>query len=181
MKLVKPDVRDAALIDDDEDDDSGIDFDRRETPIERDVRNAFLARLGYGVRIPSHATFSKRYRIQGVSYSVHGVHEGNSGVQCKESDVPYRIEDILIFPDHNKVAGEAVWFVVRAHLPANVEADPYAAYPFLRAKMWGVAHEKSIKIIPFSSIAGHFAKCVIPWNKKEVAVCVSLSRTQPPM
>lgn len=176
MKLVRPDVRSAVSVVDHQDDDEIP--NSNEIPLTRDVQSAFSRHFGnVRIQVPSHARPLKRYRAQGVLYTVNHVHEGNGGVLCQGSDVPYRIENILEFS--HSIMGEHIWFVIRAHRPANVKHDPYTAYPLLRAKMWGVDHETSIHIIPLSYIEGHFAKCVIPWEDMEVAVCVSLSRTQP--
>ncbi|KAF8809186.1 hypothetical protein BYT27DRAFT_7163091 [Phlegmacium glaucopus] len=139
-----------------------------------DIRAAFTRKLGAGCAVPRNAKFTNRVTRNGISYTIHETHEGNSGVICKGLDVPFCIEKIIQFPENGPCRG--TWFVVRRHRKPTVTTDPYLKYPYLRARIWHYELEQYIEVLPFSEIDSHFAKLAIPWEKQRVAVIVSLSR-----
>lgn len=141
--------------------------------LSKHVHSAFLKKTGLDVRKP--AVPLSRYHLHGVHYTSYHTHEGNSGILFRGSDTPFRIEEILQFSE--KINGETVWVVARSHRKADVCDDPYVNYPHLRAKMWGTSFIETVEVFPISAIKSHFAKCIVPWEGKEVAVCVSLSRS----
>lgn len=113
----------------------------------------------------------------GISYTVRETHEGNSGIVRKGSYEPLSIERILEFPKDSMPEGlRGPWLVVRRHQVVRVTKDPYLDYPLLRASMWGTDLEPEFEALPLSQVDGHFAKCIISWERQTVAVIILLSR-----
>jgi len=188
-KLVQPQTRNSLAIDmqssfrDEDDDDYDDILDEDESDIEGPVvqidRNILLAlaqRLP-GQPIPPRATSLSHCTRDGINYSVKRVHEGNSNVLCKDSETPYSIEQILVFPKE-ATGVRGIWLAVRRHKRAAVQRDPYRRYPLLRAHLRSPELESTIELLNLSEIEAHFAKCLIQWEEQEVAVVVSLSRVR---
>lgn len=127
--------------------------------------------------IPKEAkSVTHTYHLQ-TAYSIRKRHEGNSGVLFNGNDTPFSIERMLQFPaDSNKQVLQGTWVIVHRHRYAAVSRDPYMEYPHLRMRMWDCALEPDLKAMPIECIHSHFAKCTIPWEGKNVAVVISLSR-----
>lgn len=153
-------------------DDATTDTPKAEQSIPADVREALRARLPNDLAVPSKAVITNRANLDGVSYTSWSLHDGNSGVLCQ--DIPFSIESILTFPEH--LGG--TYFVVRRHQDAGVLDDPYEKYPLLRAKLWSPKLDPDVEILHTSEIDAQFAKCVVQWRERKVAVIVSLSRVR---
>ncbi|PPQ87743.1 hypothetical protein CVT25_015171 [Psilocybe cyanescens] len=159
-----------------EDQDTGIGNDdiiyqdSLETSVDSDTKKAFME--DYEVLYCPPANVVGRYTQGRVSYNRTSIHDRNS--QILVESVPYCIQDILIF--RQAVLYDTVWFVVKRLQEAKIKEDPYAHYPYLRAKIWGLETENFTEVIPFSLVNTHYARCVILWEGQDVAICVSLSR-----
>lgn len=151
------------------------DREPKSAPLSKRVHKAFMEKFKLDVQ--QRAESLKGHHTLGVHYTPYHVHEGNSGVLFQGSSVPFQIEEILQFP--SKIEGDSIWIVAKPHERPQIRNDPYVKYPHLRAKIWGTSVADSIQVFPLSAIDSHFAKCIIQWEGKEVAVCVSLSRSQP--
>ena len=127
--------------------------------------------------IPERGTFVNRIMRQGIVYSTQAIHEGNSGVVCKNSRTPFSIQKIVEFsPAARGSTLHGPWLVVRRHMAAGVEVDPYLDYPLLKAKMWSPDLDSALEVLPMSDVVGHYAKHIISWKERKIAVIVSLSR-----
>jgi len=189
--LVQPQSRNSLAIDvqlsapgEDDDDDEGepaegeLNFDGPTIRLDHELRQA-LAQKQPGKSVPTTAVRLTRYTRDGVNYSIKDVHEGNSGVLCKDSESPYCIEQILAFPeDVTNRSIQGMWLVVRRHKVPEIRIDPYGRYPLLRAKLWSTQLESTVDVLNPTEIDSHFAKCVIHWEGEEVAVVISLSRVR---
>jgi hypothetical protein len=192
-KLVQPQSHNSLAIDiplsahekdndDDHDEDeraeNELDFDGPTIRLDHELRLA-LAQKQPGKSVPTTAVRLTRYTHDGVNYSIKDVHEGNSGVLCKDSESPYCIEQILAFPEDVTNRGiQGMWLVVRRHQSPDVRVDPYGRYPLLRAKLWSTQLESTVDVLNPTEINSHFAKCAIQWEGQEVAVVVSLARVR---
>lgn len=130
--------------------------------------------------IPRAAQSFTHIHHQGIAYSVLKRHEGNSGVLFRGRDTPCCIERILQFPTSNNGRTlQGTWIIARPYRYAHIDVDPYAVYPRLRMRIWSIEQEDFQVALPISAIDAHFAKRVIDWENKQVAVIVSLSRVCP--
>ena len=144
--------------------------------VPEDILAAFT-RAFPGTSIPKSANFVNRITRQGIVYSTQATHEGNSGVVGKDSLTPFSIQKIVEFSRAaNGSRLQGPWLVVRRHMTAGVEANPYLDYPLLKAKMWSPDLDSDLEVLPMSDVVGHYAKHVISWKERKVAVIVSLSR-----
>lgn len=147
--------------------------------ISSDILAAFVRVLPVGSVIPMKGNFVNRMICQGITYATRTIHEGNSGILRKHSEVPFSIENILEFPTvENGGPVQGSWLVVRRYKAVQVGEDPYLRYPLLRAKMWAPELDPTLEVFPMTDVDGHFAKCVISWKEQEVVVIVSLSHVQ---
>jgi len=187
-KLVQPQTRNSLAVDmqssahDEDDYDDGsvaedeLDVDGPTVQVDRTIHLALAERL-LGQAIPPTATSLSHCTRDGINYSIKHVHEGNSGILCRNSETPYCIEQILAFPNTERNRDiQGIWLVVRRHKQADVRWDPYRRYPLLRANLWSAQLGSTVEVLKLTDIDCHFAKCVIQWEQKEVAVVVSLSR-----
>ena len=127
--------------------------------------------------IPKSATIVNRIMRQGIVYSTRAIHEGNSGVFVKDTRTPFSIQKIVEFSRVADGSGlQGPWLVVRRHMAAGVEVDPYLDYPLLKAKMWSPDLDSALEVLPMSDVVGHYAKHIISWGERKVAVIISLSR-----
>lgn len=179
--LVSPQIRDTLATDalmlrddsvDNNADDAYDDAVGREEHLTDDVRAAFSRCIPGRVVVPRKAKHITQVQHKGVSYTVRGRHEGNSGIFVKSLKGPFSINNIVVLPDLGP------WLVVHRHCRANVIFDPYLEYPYLRASLWATQLENTVEVVPISDIDTHFAKCAISWEDKTVAVVVSLSRVR---
>lgn len=189
--LIRPQVRDtlvtdALLLREESPEESSINEDNSfgpvsDEPIQDKVRTAFIAQLPPGTFIPPTIETTSILRHRGISYGIRSKHEGNSGVFLNNDTVPVCIEKIIQFPSTSTAhVPEGAWLVVKPHRRAIVDYDPFLSFPRLRASMWSTQLMSTLKVVPVSAIDTHFAKCTIPWEGKDVAVVVSLSRVSQP-
>ena len=140
-------------------------------PLPDDICKAFKEKA---ISVPEKTSFLTYINHQGLIYSTSDNHEGNSGVFFTNSHVPFSIQKILHFSNHPQVKG--IWLVVRAHQVASISTDPYAKYPLLHARIWEPKLVSTVQVFPLHVVECHFAKCLIPWEEKLVAVILPLSR-----
>lgn len=159
--------------------DEYADWSNSQEQISASVQAAFIRALPRGSSAPVTGKAVNRVTHQGISYTMQAIHEGNSGVIRKGSDTPLCIEKIFEFPESSGKDLQDTWLVVRRHKVTGSPVDPYLNYPLLRARMWDPELEPDIDVLPLLEVDAHFAKCVIPWKGKTVAVVVSLSRVRP--
>lgn len=126
---------------------------------------------------PNTAEFKARATHGGVSFTIRGIHEGNSGIVRQGSKHPFSIETIVQYPKNTMPEGlRGPLLLIRRHQIAGVSNDPYLEYPLLRASIWGTGYDDELVALPLSQVDGHFAKCVVSWERRKVAVIVLLSR-----
>ena len=143
------------------------------------VLSLIRQRLPPGSRVPEKVMSSKRIRYNGIPYSTHSTHKGNSNVFLKGVETPFTIQKILHIPQlRTQELQNEFWLILRPYRQANVSFDPYKKFPPLRASLWDIDLELLEEMAPISSVEGQFAKCVVPWEGKQCTAVVSLARVR---
>ncbi|PPQ96947.1 hypothetical protein CVT26_005966 [Gymnopilus dilepis] len=131
---------------------------------------------GLSTSSPLQGRLLSNLSLQNVTYSTHSKHRGNSCVlvirKGAQFPVPVRIELIL---EVSLKGGPGTYLVVRP-FKALVEPshhDPFASYPFLRAKLWDAELEDREVILP-AQVSSHFACLPLQSKGKELIICISL-------
>jgi hypothetical protein len=159
------------------DDDYYSAFGGTPVPITPELRDLIHQHLSPGLSIPKEAKSVTHIHHRQIAYSIRKRHEGNSGVLFHGNETPFSIDRILQFPtDVSEQALQGTWVIGHYHQHAQISHDPYLAYPHLGMCMWDYELESNLEAVPVEQIRSHFAKCVIPWEGKMVAVITSLSR-----
>lgn len=117
----------------------------------------------------------KRFRINGVAYSIHDSHPGNSVIQYRVSNASSRyeigeIQQIILDSD-------ILYLSVKRHkcLPPGV-IDPFTRYQDFPAALFSadLMHEEDL--IEAARVVSHVARCKVKYCKVNCAVLVSLNR-----
>lgn len=143
-----------------------------------DIREALEAQ---NVEVPANAYFPSRVTIKGITYAIRSIHEGNSNIiidSITKTPVPFSIVNFVTYPGGD-VEGKTMgptYAILRRYLPARVDYDPYKEFPHLRAAIWSKSLSETLEAVEYDMLETHFAKCVIPWEGREVAVVISLSK-----
>lgn len=131
------------------------------------------------VHLPKQVYLPSRLTVGGITYTTRSVHEGNSNIivdDVEDNPQPLSIEHFVTIPKTAKSA-EATWVIVRRLSAAQVKVDPYGSFRYLRAMLRDSTRLSSKReVLRPNDLQTHFAKCIIPWEKTEVAVVISLSR-----
>jgi hypothetical protein len=146
-------------------------------PVTPELQAIIRQRLSSYLNIPKEAKSVTHIHHLQTAYSVQKRHEGNGGVLFDGNDTPFSIERILQFPaDPDQRVLQGTWVIGRYHQYAWISYDPYMEYPHLGMCMWDCELEPNLEAMPIEHIRSHFAKCVVPWEGKKVAIITSLSR-----
>lgn len=152
-------------------------------PVPEDIRKALQEALSkVGIVVPPEVYLPSHLTVGGITYAIRSKHEGNSNILVLTrhgSKLPVSIINFVTFPSTNNVEAIGNTYVIaRKHLELEpkLQNDPYSAFPWIRASMWSNSLDPEIRVFLPELLDNHFAKCVVSWEGREVAVVTDLSR-----